>query len=146
MTDKNSPIKLTARWDHDQVPMGQKATRGLLLEIEVAKPETTPEKERPPVNLAIVIDRSGSMRGEPMYAAIEAAVGVAEQLGKQDRLSIVGYDSEIETLVDGMRMNTKGRKKAERAIRSLHARSMTNLSGGWLQGARCAAKVMKRRS
>ena len=35
MNDNNPQIKLTARWDHDQVPMGKKATRGLLLDIEV---------------------------------------------------------------------------------------------------------------
>jgi Mg-chelatase subunit ChlD len=143
MNTKKSPITIKARWDHHQVPVGSDASRGLLLEIEAEKPKDTHQHERTPVNIALVIDRSGSMDGEPMFAAIEAAVGISEQLRQHDRLSVVGYDDHIDVLLDGVVMNSEGKRKAEMAIRSLSARGMTNLAGGWLQGAKCAANVME---
>lgn len=144
MNDKTTPITLRARWDQAQVPTGSEAQRGLLLEIEAAKHPTDKSTERPPVNVALVIDRSGSMHGEPIQAAIEAAIGVTEQLRDNDRLSVVCYDSNIDVLVDGERMTAGGRRRAEQAIRSLKARSTTDLAGGWLEGARCVAQVMER--
>ncbi len=140
MNDKTQPITIRARWDQSCVPTGSEAQRGLLVEIEAAKLDRANESERPPVNVALVIDRSGSMRGLPMQAAIEAAAGVAEQLRDDDRLSVVCYDNEIDVLVDGELMSVSGRKRAVMAIRSLRARGMTDLSGGWLQGARHAGK------
>ncbi|MEE4173971.1 MAG: VWA domain-containing protein [Xanthomonadales bacterium] len=142
MSQNNTPITLTARWDHDQVPVGKNATRGLLIEVEAAKLPVEAGHERPPVNIALVIDRSGSMQGEPLFAAIEAAVGVTEQLGPADRLSVVAYDHAVDVLVDGKAMDAEGRRKAELAIRSLRTGGTTALADGWLQGARCAARVM----
>ncbi|MEE4218476.1 MAG: VWA domain-containing protein [Xanthomonadales bacterium] len=144
MNQKNRPVTIRARWDQAHVPTGSEAQRGLLLEIEAHKPKQAEETHRPPVNVALVIDRSGSMRGEPMQAAIDAAVGVAEQMHDDDRLSVVCYDSRIEVLVDGELMSAGGRKRAEIAIRGLQARSTTDLAGGWLQGARCVAGVMEK--
>jgi Ca-activated chloride channel family protein len=144
MSNTQSPITIRARWDHAKVPLASHASRGLLLEVEVDERSIKPEKVRQPVNIALVIDRSGSMEGEPMHAAIEAAVGVAEQLRDDDRLSVVAYDDKIDVLLDGARMNGRGRREAKAAIRALRARATTNLAGGWLQGARCCADVMER--
>ena len=143
MNTKNPPITIKARWDHHQVPVGKHASRGLLLEIEGGKLEELNQQERPAVNIALVIDRSGSMSNGAMNAAIEAAVGVSEQLNKQDRLSVVSYDDQVDVLLDGAAMNREGKQRAETAIRSLRARSMTDLAGGWLQGARCVANAME---
>jgi len=143
MNTKISPITIKARWDHHQVPVGKESSRGLLIEIEAEKPELMEQPERPAVNIALVIDRSGSMSGGPMQAAIDAAVGVCEQLREQDRLSVVSYDDRIDVLVNGMEMNQAGRQRAELAIRSLRARGTTNLSGGWLQGARSVANIIE---
>ena len=144
MNQKTQPITIRARWDQAAAPTGSPAQRGLLLEIEAAKRSSEQSSDRPPVNVALVIDRSGSMNGEPMQAAIEAAVGVAEQLQDYDRLSVVCYDSRVDVLVDGELMSVSGRRRAELAIRSLRARASTDLAGGWLQGARCVADVMEK--
>ena len=143
MKDKTHPITIRARWDQAQVPTGSEAQRGLLLEIEAPKRFIDESVERPPVNVALVIDRSGSMSGQPMQAAIEAAVGVTEQLRDNDRLSVVCYDSQVDVLVKGALMSPSGRHRAELKIRSLRARGTTDLSGGWQQGANCVAQVME---
>lgn len=48
----------------------------------------------PPLALALVIDRSGSMTGEPIERAREAAVQVARKVGRCDFLEIVAFDSQ----------------------------------------------------
>ncbi|MEB3251774.1 MAG: VWA domain-containing protein [Cyanobacteriota bacterium] len=52
-----------------------------------------------PLNLSLVIDRSGSMRGQKTHYAREAARFAVENLLPCDRLSVVLFDDRIETLV-----------------------------------------------
>ena len=100
MKDSNNPIRIKARWDHNQLPTGETNQRGLLLEIEADKPIRKKAKKRPALNLAIVIDRSGSMGNGRLEAAKEAAIGIVNRLNKHDRLSVVVYDDEVTVLID----------------------------------------------
>lgn len=50
-----------------------------------------------------------------------------------DQLSLAAYDSDVETLVPAMALGDKD--VLRRAIRRIQSRGMTNLHGGWLQGA-----------
>src|SRR5437762_9688138 len=54
---------------------------------------------RPPINLGIVLDRSGSMAaGRKMAHAREAASFAISQLLPSDRVSVTIYDDQIETI------------------------------------------------
>jgi len=88
---------------------------------------------RPPVNLAIVIDRSGSMEGEKLARAREAALEALGRLAPDDILSIVIYDTEVQTLVPAQCVGN-GRSIAA-AIRGIRAGGSTALFGGVSQGA-----------
>ncbi len=68
--------------------------------VEIAITGFDPDDEkRPPVNLALVIDRSGSMHGEKIEKAKEAALAVVDRLGPKDYLSVITYDDDVELLV-----------------------------------------------
>jgi len=138
MTNKTE-IKVESSWDKDVVPANEPRKRGLLVEIiGIAEKRV----DRRPVNLCLVIDRSGSMANGKIEAAKEAAKGVVEQLGEEDVLSVVEFDDRISTLVSGIRLDKKGKREAIRGIERLHPRGMTNLGGGWLEGATQAANAM----
>jgi Ca-activated chloride channel family protein len=89
--------------------------------------------ERPPINVALVLDRSGSMSGEPLAAARDAALRFASFLTARDRLSVVAFDDDVDLLFGPGPGNDPA---AERAIRRITERGSTNLSGGWIEGHR----------
>jgi Ca-activated chloride channel homolog len=89
--------------------------------------------QRNPLNLSLVIDRSGSMSGQPLAEARRCAEFVLDGLLPTDRLSLVVYDDEVDTLVPAVPI-ADGREVVRRAIRGIASGGSTNLHGGWHQG------------
>lgn len=96
---------------------------------------------RVPLNIALVLDRSGSMHGEKLQAAREAAAFLVRRLAAEDRVSIVTYDHGVETLVAG----AEGASHATlgRLIGQIESGGSTNLSGGWLRGRELVADATR---
>jgi Ca-activated chloride channel homolog len=88
--------------------------------------------ERVPMNLALVLDRSGSMGGEPLRWATDAAGLLVRRVWPEDRVSAVFYDHEVLTIAEAAAGGERDRLLEE--LGSVPARGMTNLSGGWLRG------------
>jgi len=133
--------KINVRWDSTVVPAHEHSSRALLIEV-TAPPRLEPIAERPPINLALVIDRSGSMARGRLAAAKQAAEGIVSALTERDRLSLVIFDDSVETLFTGLAIDGAGRQHARACIASIDSGGMTDLSGGWFAGAQCAATVI----
>jgi Ca-activated chloride channel homolog len=58
------------------------------------------EKEQPSIAMVLVIDKSGSMSGNPVALARQAAKATVELLGKQDQIGVVGFDSQAYVVCD----------------------------------------------
>lgn len=56
-------------------------------------------RDQPSIALALVIDRSGSMQGQPLEMAKTAARRTAEILGPDDQIEVIGFDTEPMTVV-----------------------------------------------
>ncbi|MBA3724976.1 MAG: VWA domain-containing protein [Armatimonadetes bacterium] len=101
-----------------------------LLLVRIAGIESRDEAEEAPLNVALVIDRSGSMCGPKLAVAKEAAARFVETLGGQDRVAAVVYDDGVDTIF-GLKQPSA---ELARRLRSLETGGSTNLYGGWKEG------------
>ncbi|MCP4702477.1 MAG: VWA domain-containing protein [Gammaproteobacteria bacterium] len=100
------------------------------------------EAQRTQANIALVLDRSGSMRGKKIRQAREAAVTVLYRLNEEDILSVVAYDSTVQVLAPATKVSDKD--DIARAIRRLAAGGSTALYAGVRRGAKEVRKFMSR--
>src|SRR5689334_23049015 len=89
-------------------------------------------KGRPDLNLSLVLDRSGSMEGEKMIRAREAAMFCVDQMLPTDRLSVVTFDDRIEVLFPSESVANKESMKD--LISRITARGSTALHEAWVRG------------
>ncbi len=79
-----------------------------------------------PVDLVLVLDRSGSMSGAPMQGAKNAAIAVVDMLMRQDRVAVVSFASTANTNVQ--LTSDFGHAKTE--IQKITAGGMTSFGAG----------------
>ena len=115
------------------------ATRHVLATI--VAPEGKP-LQRPPVNLGLVLDRSGSMSGDKIRLAQEAAVAALRRLDPRDRFTVVAFDDRIDVVVPSTTATSPAVEDAARAIQGIAARGSTDLCGGWLRGCEQVGQVL----
>lgn len=84
------------------------------------------------LNISIVIDRSGSMEGIKMGYAKRAAKGIIDQLKQDDIVSVVMYDTYVDTVQSPT--NVIDKEKIKTKIDKITPRASTNLWGGAEQG------------
>lgn len=105
----------------------------LCLKVGVTGFETESEVSRPELNIALVIDRSGSMSGDRIRQAKEAAAFAVNQMKESDIVSVVVYDSDVEVLVPATKLTAKSDVLAK--IDSIDAGGTTALYAGTEKGA-----------
>ncbi|MBD0371673.1 MAG: VWA domain-containing protein [Pyrinomonadaceae bacterium] len=114
-----------------QLEAGRDQTVDVL--VRITPPDTDSViGRRPKLNFGIVLDRSGSMGGEKMERAREAASYCIDQLLPVDRLSLVIFDDVIEVLIPSQLAEHKAALKERLA--HIYARNSTALHEAWVRG------------
>jgi Ca-activated chloride channel family protein len=117
--------------DRNVLPEGmpQKA----VIKVTLDSPLPPERIERSAVNLSIVLDRSGSMSGQKLEKAKDAAIEALRHLGPRDVFSVVVYDHNVRTVVPAR--SARHVEWIERQIREIRSGGNTALFGGVSQGA-----------
>jgi uncharacterized protein YegL len=87
-----------------------------------------------PLNISLVLDRSGSMAGEPFKNMLLAAEAFVSQLRDGDRVSVIPFSDGVYEAVPSVVIDANSRQAVIAAIRSLGDGGGTFFSGGMLAG------------
>ncbi|HLX59841.1 MAG TPA: VWA domain-containing protein [Planctomycetota bacterium] len=98
--------------------------------------------ERTPVNVALVLDRSGSMQGPKLEHAKIGAISALERLGPNDIVSVIVFDDTVNVLVPATKLTDKASVRA--AIERIQAGGSTALFAGVSKGAEEVRKFIDR--
>lgn len=113
------------------------------IQIRIIAPDIMPLPDRPPLNLALVLDRSGSMRDEgKMDHVRQAAHMLIDRLGSDDILTIVTYNNRVQVPVSASRVTN--RQKFHRIVDEIYADGRTFLSGGLEEGFKQARRQRRK--
>lgn len=135
---RNDSVRMEILLSHALLPVGEPGVFWALVTLTGLSPNAKEAvhggggRARLPLNIGLVLDRSGSMSGEPLEYVKEAACFVVDQLSARDKFSLVTFDSDVELLCPSQEVQFKDQLKA--AIRNIQSGSSTNLSGGLLRG------------
>lgn len=129
--------------DRALIPANAPAVRYLHVAISApAKPATAGGGvARTPVDVALVLDRSGSMGGSKFDMARTAVEHAVRLLKPEDHLGVACYDQEITTVLDRTPATKEAKTLALQRLAAIDARGSTDLCGGWLRGADLARRT-----
>ncbi len=102
--------------------------------VRVQAPDAGPARTsaRRPCHLSLVLDRSGSMSGQPLLEAVRCARHMVDQLLPTDVASLVVFDDRVRVLVPAQPVGD--RQALQRALAGIHCGGSTDLHGGWDAG------------
>jgi Ca-activated chloride channel homolog len=131
----------TAAFDRKLFWEGGESVRYLVARLRASRREDRRPDARAPLNIALVIDASGSMSGGKLEAAKDAALGLAARLTARDRLTVVSFASDVQVHLDAVPVTPENADRIRAEVTRLRTRGMTCLSGGWFAGVECAARI-----
>jgi Ca-activated chloride channel family protein len=138
-------MTLSIRTDRRLLTTAAENTRYLLASFKAQ--ETHQRTERLPVNVAFVLDRSGSMSSHNKFDLARAAVSRAlTMLRPDDRFALVVYDEVVDLLIDSTPATAEAKQDATNALRGIAARGSTDLCAGWMRGCERIATYLSTES
>ena len=124
-------VKLNVAMAKPFLEAGQKQTA--FFKIGLTGFDIQKDADRTPVNVAIVLDRSGSMSGQKLEHAKQAAIQAVDRLSNEDIVSVITYNHTVNVLIPATKISDKN--KINQQIRSIQSGGNTALFAGISKGA-----------
>lgn len=99
--------------------------------------------QRPPLDLAVILDRSGSMAGEKLRAVKQATLDMLKELRPVDHLTLLAYDDVVDVLVERAPADAAGIDAARKAVLAIHEGGGTALGPGLYRGLEILEKAKR---
>jgi Ca-activated chloride channel family protein len=136
--DEGSTLRVGGRVGHARLVRGSSGETFVLLEARAGDVE---EASKARSGLALVIDRSGSMKGERIQNALAGAVEAVDRLADGDFVSVVAFDTRPTVVVSATSVGSINRERIKDEIRKIRLGGDTCISCGIDEGLRELAKM-----
>jgi Ca-activated chloride channel family protein len=121
------PVNAVVRLEHSLLAIEMEQTVHAMLDLEAP---SAPRTDRTPLDIALVLDRSGSMAGAKLDAVKLSAAYLIRRLGTEDRVALITYDDEVELVTA---LGAVEKEELLDLVDAIGSGGGTNLSGGWLK-------------
>ena len=132
--DAGTTLRVGGRVGHPRLLRGSSGETFVLLEVRAGEGEAVARAGSS--HLAIVIDRSGSMKGDRIQNAIAGAVEAVDHLGDGDLVSVVTFDTTVTDVVRSIALGPGTREQIKANIRGIKLGGDTCISCGLEEGLR----------
>src|SRR5437763_338438 len=122
-------MKTTTHLDYERILANQATPIYFALQFEAHAVQHARPK---PAAFCVVLDRSGSMQGNPLERAKEATQVAIKNLRPDDLFSVVVFDNSAQTVIP--LQAAKNKQALHNAIGGIRSGGSTNLTGGWMLG------------
>jgi len=133
-------VSVDVALDHATLLAGERQTA--YLRVALLGESLAGASYRAPLNMALVIDSSGSMAGHKIAQAKAAAIAAVNVLRPDDIVSVISYDTTVSVLVPATKVSD--RAQVIRGIQRLRADGSTALFAGTVKGAAEVRKFLSR--
>jgi Ca-activated chloride channel family protein len=132
-------MDIKALLDVDMIAL--EATDKVTLMLDLTAPQNPMHATRPGQAVQIVLDRSGSMQGEPLDAAKGSLLKLIDRLASQDSFGLVAFDDTALVIAPMRTMADHDIDALRRAIADMYTGGSTDISAGYLLGLRELTRV-----
>lgn len=129
--NKKYAVETGLKFDRSMVATGKESDIRLLIKLK--REVDSGSSERNKLNIALVIDRSGSMHGMKLERVKDAAINFVEKMKDDDIVSVVSFDDLVTIDLPPAPVREHARSAAG-VIKAMHSGGSTYLSGGYEAG------------
>ncbi len=119
-------LAIDARLGHDSVAKDGTGETYLMATLTAGEAKNV----APPLNVALVIDKSGSMKGDRIARALEGAAGIVDRLREGDVVTVVAFDTKADVVVAPTEIKASNKGAVTTKIRAIALGGDTCISCG----------------